>query len=75
MLAVFKSKEIVEFVSKEEKDYAHRGKERDSSGTAYVFLNLWDRRCCWRTSRCWREGRKRGARRSGEPVVFIWRVV
>lgn len=30
MLAVFKSKEIFEFVLKEEKDFAHQGRERDS---------------------------------------------
>ena len=39
MLAVFKSKEIFEFVLKEEKDFAHQERERDSSGAAHVFLS------------------------------------
>lgn len=45
MLAVFKSKEIIKFVLKEEKDFAHQGRERDSLEAA-----LWDGRCPF--SRC-----------------------
>lgn len=50
MLAVFKSKEIIKFVLKEEKDFAHQGRERDSLEAAHIFLGLWDGRCAF--SRC-----------------------